>query len=130
MANVTINSGAVLFNVVNTSTSRVAMANLVLDPGASGTLSANRVIGDYYRALELSNLVAASVISVQLNGVVLTAGQLLALDTGLLSPPSFTNATRPAAADVGSGYTIWNTDDDFTNVSNGTNWLDPDGVVT
>lgn len=130
MATVTINSGAVLFSVVNTSTSRVAMANLVLDPGANGTISANRVVGDYYRALELSNLVTAGIINVQLNGVNLTAGQLLELDTGLLSPPSFTDITRPAPADVGSGYTIWNTDDDFTNVSNGTNWLDPDGAVT
>jgi hypothetical protein len=130
MANVTINSGAVLFNVINTSTSRVAMANLVLDPGANGTLSANRVVGDYYRALELSNLVAANIIAVQLNGVNFTAGQLLELDTGLLSPPSFTNITRPAAADVGAGYSIWNTDDGTTNVSDGTNWLDPDGAIT
>ena len=130
MANVTINSGAVLFSVTNTGTSRIAMANLVLDPGGVGTVSVNRIIGDYYRALELSNLVAGGYISVQLNGVALTAGQLLQLDTGLLSPPSFTNATRPAAANVGSGYSIWNTDDGFTNVSNGINWLDPDGVIT
>lgn len=130
MATVTINSGAVLFNLVNKSTSRVAMANRVLDPGASGTISANRIVGNYYRALELSNLVTAGILDVQLNGVNLTAGQLLELDTGLMAPPSFTDATRPAAAVAGAGYTIWNTDDGTTNVSDGTNWLDPAGAVT
>lgn len=130
MTTVTINSGAVLLNLVNKSTSRLALANRVLDPGASGTISANRVIGSYYRALELSNLVSGGYLDVQLNGVNLTAGQLLEFDTGLLAPPSFTDATRPAAAAAGSGYTIWNTDDNDTNVSDGTNWLDPSGVVT
>lgn len=130
MANVTINSGAVLLNLVNLSTSRVAMANRVLGPGESGTISANRVIGIYQRALELSNLVAAGILNVQLNGVNLTAGQLLELDTGLIAPPSFTDATRPGANVAGSGYTIWNTDDGFTNVSNGTNWIDPTGAIT
>jgi hypothetical protein len=130
MANVTINAGAVLFNLVNLSTSRLAMANLVLDPGGSGTIAANRVVGNYYRALELSELVANGYLAVQLNGVNFSAGQLLELDTGLLSPPSFTNASRPLPTAVGSGYTIWNTDDGTTNVSDGTNWLDPDGAVT
>ena len=130
MAYVTINSGAVLLNLVNKSTSLVAMANRVLEPGASGTISANRVVGNYYRALELSNLVAAGIIDVQLNGVNLTPGQLLEFDVGLMNPPSFADATRPAAAVAGSGYTIWNTDDGTTNVSDGTNWLDPSGAIT
>ena len=130
MTTVTINSGAVLFNLVNKGTSRLVTANRVLDPGASGTVAANRIVGNYYRALELSNLVNSGLLEVQLNGVALTAGQLLELDTGLLSPPSFTDGTRPTPSSVGAGYTIWNTDDGTTNVSDGTNWLDPDGNTT
>ncbi len=130
MSTVTINSGAVLLNLVNKKTVQIALANRVLGPGESGTISANRVIGNYYRAHELSELVRKGYLDVQLNGVNLTPGQLLEFDTGLLSPPSFTDATRPAAAVAGTGYTIWNTDDNTTNVSDGTNWLDPDGAIT
>ena len=130
MANVTINAGAVLLNLVSRKPFTIAMANRVLPPGGSGTIAANRVMGEYARAQELANLVQGGYIDVQLNGVNLTPGQLLQLDTGLMNPPSFTDATRPAAAVAGSGYTIWNTDDEDTNVSNGTDWLDSAGVVT
>jgi len=42
----------------------------------------------------------------------------------------YTNATRPAPALVPIGTSIFNTDDGFPNVSNGTNWLDPTGTIT
>lgn len=130
MAYVTINPGAVLLNIVSKQQFSIALANRVLPPGGSGTIAANRIVGNYYRAKELSELVAKGYIDVQLNGVNLTPGQLLELDTGLMSPPSFADATRPLPADVGSGYTIWNTDDMDTNVSDGTNWLDSTGAIT
>jgi hypothetical protein len=130
MANVTINPGAVLLNIVSKKPFTIAMANRVVPPNGSGTIAANRVMGDFYRAQELANLVRGGYIDVQLNGVNLTPGQLLGFDVGIMNPPSFADATRPLPADVGSGYTIWNTDDGFTNVSDGTNWLDPNGAIT
>lgn len=43
---------------------------------------------------------------------------------------TYTNATRPGAGTVAVGYTFFNTDDNFLNTSDGTNWRDPTGAVT
>lgn len=43
---------------------------------------------------------------------------------------NFTDGNRPAANSLPSGATIFNTDDKFINVSDGTNWFDPTGTIT
>lgn len=42
---------------------------------------------------------------------------------------SFTNATRPVASTVPAGFAIWNIDDRTINISDGTNWRDPNGEL-
>lgn len=42
----------------------------------------------------------------------------------------YTNATRPEADSVPSGYTFFNSDDNFLNTSDGTNWRNPSGTIT
>lgn len=44
--------------------------------------------------------------------------------------PSYTNANRPGANLVPAGTMIFNTNDNFPNVSDGTNWRDPAGAIT
>lgn len=44
--------------------------------------------------------------------------------------PVFTDGTRPAASSVKVGTTIWNSDDNAPNFSDGTNWRDAAGSVT
>jgi len=44
--------------------------------------------------------------------------------------PIHTDANRPLPTAVKAGTVIWNSDDSFTNVSDGTNWYDPTGVIT
>jgi hypothetical protein len=44
--------------------------------------------------------------------------------------PVFTNASRPAATAVPAGYLIFNSDDNFPNVSNGAVWKDMAGTTT
>lgn len=44
--------------------------------------------------------------------------------------PTYTNAGRPAANTVPAGTVIFNSDDNYTNASDGTNWRDPTGAVT
>lgn len=39
--------------------------------------------------------------------------------------PAYTDATRPTAASVGAGATIYNSDDNGLNVSDGANWRMP-----
>ncbi len=54
-------------------------------------------------------------------------------DTGWLGVNGIdtqTNAGRPAANSVPTGYEIFNTDDGFPNWSDGTNWVDATGSVT
>ena len=41
--------------------------------------------------------------------------------------PIYTDATRPTAASVGAGATIYNSDDNGLNVSDGANWRAPNG---
>jgi len=130
MANVTINPGAVQLGLTNLSTQTIVTAYRTLTPGQSGTVAANRIVGNYHRALELSTFITNGILSVTYNGVALTAGQLLQLDAVMGILPAFTDGTRPAAATAGSGADIWNTGDASTNVSNGTNWYDPDGNIT
>jgi hypothetical protein len=43
---------------------------------------------------------------------------------------SYDDTTRPDAAEVGPGATIWNTDDAMLNISDGADWTLPDGTVT
>lgn len=43
---------------------------------------------------------------------------------------SFTNATRPDPTSVPIGFMIFNTDDNFPNVSDGTDWRDMAGATT
>ncbi len=45
-------------------------------------------------------------------------------------PLSYTNLSRPAAADVPVLSYIWNTDDNALNWSDGTAWRDATGAVT
>lgn len=49
---------------------------------------------------------------------------------GVVQLPVYTNAARPPATDYAAGSAIWNSDDNFTNVSDGTDWRDPTGSVT
>ena len=42
----------------------------------------------------------------------------------------YADATRPSAASVAVGTAIFNTDDNFSNISDGTNWRDPTGAIT
>ena len=42
----------------------------------------------------------------------------------------YTNATRPAPGTVPAGYTIFNSDDNFLNTSDGTNWRNQSGAIT
>jgi len=44
--------------------------------------------------------------------------------------PVHTDANRPLPTAVTAGTIIWNSDDGFTNVSDGTDWYDPTGAVT
>jgi hypothetical protein len=44
--------------------------------------------------------------------------------------PTYSNATRPGPTLVPVGTEIFNSDDLFPNVSDGTNWRDPTGVIT
>ena len=44
--------------------------------------------------------------------------------------PSFTNLTRPAAADWPLFGAIWNTDDNALNWTDGSNWRMADGTIT
>lgn len=48
----------------------------------------------------------------------------------MLSVPSFSDVTRPAASDVGTGSVIFNTDDNTLNVSDGAGWRDMSGNPT
>lgn len=42
----------------------------------------------------------------------------------------YTNVTRPAANTVPLGGSVWNTDDNCYNYSDGTNWRDASGTLT
>ena len=52
------------------------------------------------------------------------------LPVSLVALPVFANATRPDPTTLPVGSTIFNTDDGTTNISDGTNWLDPTGAIT
>lgn len=60
-------------------------------------------------------------------------GRLTERQLGLVAGPSvfaYSNATRPAATNFTRGTTIFNTDDNAPNVSDGTNWRDEMGNLT
>ena len=42
----------------------------------------------------------------------------------------YTDGNRPAASGLPAGSSIWNSDDNFINTSDGTNWRDPTGATT
>ncbi|MBL4752024.1 MAG: hypothetical protein JKY52_00275 [Flavobacteriales bacterium] len=42
----------------------------------------------------------------------------------------FTNGSRPSASSVRAGTEIWNSDDKFSNTSDGSDWYDPAGNIT
>lgn len=46
---------------------------------------------------------------------------------GIIIPPTYTNATRPAANTVTAGGIIYNSDDAGLNISDGANWRGPNG---
>jgi hypothetical protein len=48
-----------------------------------------------------------------------------------LQPETYSNLTRPAATDFPAGSSIWNTDDNTLNWSDGAGaWRDQNGVIT
>jgi len=51
-----------------------------------------------------------------------------ALEWAPTTVPAYSDGTRPAAGTI--GRVIFNTDDNFLNVDDGTNWRDPTGAVT
>ncbi len=130
MATVTINAGSVLFTLANLTQNKIAIANTVLTPFGTGTILANRVVNDYDRSKELSELVSGGYITVTFNNTTLTAADLLNFDRVTAIKPVYTDATRPGPTTVSIGYTFFNTDDTFDNVSDGTNWRDPAGAIT
>jgi hypothetical protein len=130
MATVTINAGSVLMTIRNLSQSTLAISNAVLAPQQSKDILANRIVGVYQRAFELSELVRKGYITVTVNNTVLTHLDLLNLDAVLDVKAVYADANRPAATDNAVGTTIFNTDDDFNNITDGTNWRDPTGAIT
>ncbi len=42
----------------------------------------------------------------------------------------YSNTSRPAPSTMPAGYTFFNSDDNYINVSDGTNWRDPTGAIT
>lgn len=49
---------------------------------------------------------------------------------GYSAGPAYDNATRPSPTVVPLFTSIWNTDDDAPNYSDGTNWRDAAGIIT
>lgn len=50
--------------------------------------------------------------------------------SGAMGMITYTNANRPPAAQFGAGMMIFNSNDNFPNISDGTNWRDMSGNVT
>jgi hypothetical protein len=48
----------------------------------------------------------------------------------LIQSATYTNASRPSAASLSAGTSIFNTDDNAPNWSDGTNWRDASGNLT
>ena len=94
-----------------------------LAPGASVTVSKSRSELDQEQPLKKL---------VQAGTIVLSFAEEAGDDAavGTEPTPSFSNATRPAAAAWPVTSPIWNTDDDSLNWSDGTNWLDATGAIT
>lgn len=110
-----------VFDVATSSLLQITL-NVALSFG-SATIGGD---GEVYLEADSASLRA-------LNAALLTgsttyqAGSPKALGTVL---ERYANATRPAASSVLAGTLIFNTDDNFPNVSDGTNWRDMSGAIT
>lgn len=68
-----------------------------------------------------------------MNGIITALNRLIEVLKTFNQSPSlnnFSNTSRPTPTTVSAGYMIFNTDDNFPNVSDGTNWRDMSGTIT
>jgi hypothetical protein len=103
----------------------ISAFNVALEPGASVTTFMDQALLD--RQHQLKKDIALGLITMA----------FVSADTGdsvksfnASAGPSYSNATRPAANTVPVFTSIWNTDDNAPNWSDGANWRDAAGLVT
>lgn len=141
MATRNIVKGTEVIPVTNLTATDIIVGGTRIAASTAVDVPAVNVVGIRERANSLGDLIAAGSVSATLSGVALTEalarsleapsvamGSLATVASPLL--PVLNDTTRPAATAVPVGYMIFNTDDSFSNTSDGTNWKDPDGVNT
>lgn len=111
---------------LNASLSPVYIGSLYISLGAGLSVTTRRTAADLDRDYGLKVLVAAGTVT-------LTFAKEAADDVALGSQDSlvsYSNATRPLPSTIPIFSAIWNTNDNATNWSDGTNWRDATGVIT
>ena len=140
MAIQTVQASALNLRIQNLTNDRVNVLKVSVPGGGHRTAPITR-INHYDRAVEVADLVHLGVIQVTLDTLEygyqqapLSELQIKSLASPSATPygtsPAYADATRPNPADVPVGFTIFNTDDNFINCSDGTNWRDPTGAIT
>jgi hypothetical protein len=141
MATRNIVKGTEVLSVTNLTANDLVVGETLINAGTAKDVPAVNVVGIRERAADLGDLIAAGSVTATLAGVTLTETVARSLEAPsvsvgsmdtLESPqlPVFADATRPAPTAVAAGYAIFNTDDLTINISNGTAWYDPAGLVT
>ena len=68
-----------------------------------------------------------------MSAIVNAINRLIEAVKGLKTAPTldvFSNTSRPSASSVPVGYIFFNSNDNFPNVSDGTNWRNMSGTIT
>ena len=141
MATRNILKGTEVLAVTNLTANDIIVGETRIAANAVKNVPAVNVIGVRERAKDLGDLIAAGLVTATLAGVTLTETVARSLEAPsvsvgslntIASPqlPVFSDTTRPGPTTVPVGYMIFNTDDNFSNTSDGTDWKDPDGVTT
>lgn len=115
-----------LLTFTNVTAVDVYVGSMYKQINAGASLQTRRNFADLDHDYTLKALLEAG--TLQITDITIEVGDSF----GLLASPSlsFTNITRPLPADLPVLSTIWNSDDNAMNWTDGTNWRDAQGVIT
>jgi hypothetical protein len=115
-----------LVTFTNAGSTDLYLSQIYRQLAAGESVQTHRTVGDLDGDQVLKALVAAGTITLAFAEET-GDDSALGFDNVLVN---YSNAARPAATAVPIYTAIYNTDDNFVNVSDGTNWRDPAGNVT
>jgi hypothetical protein len=110
----------------NVSSGPVYVGTLYLSLDAGKSVTTRRTVADLERDYGLKALIASGAVTLSFTE---EAADSVALGSQA-SLRAYSNITRPTAASVPNFTSIWNTDDNAENWSDGSNWRDTSGVIT